>query len=55
MARLIRADATLAGTILIATSAYGPEMLPNQQKRGRFDHYLTKPVDFDCLLPLLAG
>lgn len=55
VAELIRGDATLAGTILIAISAYGPDMLPDLTKRVRFDHYFTKPVDFDRLLPLLAG
>lgn len=53
VAELIRGDATLAATRLIAVSGFGPEMFPELAERARFDHHLTKPVALARLLPLL--
>jgi DNA-binding response OmpR family regulator len=51
VAGLIRQDAELDSTVIIAVSAYSPDMYPT--RTAPFDHYLVKPVDFDVLVSLL--
>ena len=51
----LRADAEFQDTTIIALSAYGPEMHPGRSLKARFDHYLTKPVALEDLLPLLVS
>jgi hypothetical protein len=40
--------------IIIAISAYGPDMFQGHSARAGFDHHLVKPVDFKTLTSLLA-
>jgi len=51
VAELIRQDSELDSTVIIAVSAYSPDMYPT--RTAPFDHYLVKPVDFDTLVSLL--
>src|ERR1700677_4316073 len=51
VAELLRQDSVLDSTVIIAVSAYSPDMYPT--RTAPFDHYLVKPVDFDTLIPLL--
>ena len=51
VADLLRQDAELSSTVIIAVSAYSPDMYP--RRTAPFDHYLVKPVDFEVLVSLL--
>lgn len=54
VARAIRSRASGRTTRLVALSGYGQ---PDDQRNARdagFDHHLTKPVDYDALVRLLA-
>ena len=54
VARELRKEPALNGATLIAVTGYGG---PDERYRAReagFDHYLTKPVDLDVLVELLA-
>jgi CheY-like chemotaxis protein len=53
VAREIRADPALAGTLLIAVTGYGQERDKEQAHRAGFDHHLTKPVDENVLERLI--
>ena len=39
--------------MIIAVSAYSPDMYPAESRTAPFDHYLVKPVDFDSLVSRL--
>ncbi len=54
VAELIRRDPSLNNLIIIAISAYGPDIHPARSRRAGFNHHLTKPVTIDDLLPLLV-
>jgi CheY-like chemotaxis protein len=53
IAREIRADPALAGTLLIALTGYGQERDKDQAHRAGFDHHLAKPVDENVLERLI--
>jgi DNA-binding response OmpR family regulator len=54
VARQFRSDAQLKGVFIIAISGYSPDMFRERSTSGDFDHYFTKPVDFQVLLPFLS-
>jgi two-component system CheB/CheR fusion protein len=54
VARRLRQFPELESVILIAISAREPRTDPLSAQQARFDHYLTKPVDFATLLKLLS-
>jgi DNA-binding response OmpR family regulator len=53
VAGLFRSDGKLKDVLIIAISAYSPEMFAGRYDQSIFDHYLLKPVDFKTLVPLL--
>jgi two-component system, sensor histidine kinase len=53
VAELLRQDAELNSTVIIAVSGYSPDAYP--ARTAPFDHYLVKPVDFDALVSLLRS
>jgi CheY-like chemotaxis protein len=53
VARKFRSDDQLKTVCIIAISGYSPDMFLRRTTPGDFDHYLTKPVDFTTLLPLI--
>jgi signal transduction histidine kinase/CheY-like chemotaxis protein len=53
IAREIRADPALAGTLLIAVTGYGQERDKHHAQQAGFDHHLTKPVDENVLERLI--
>jgi CheY-like chemotaxis protein len=53
VARQFRTDDRLKGVFIIAISGYSPDMLVERATPGDFDHYFTKPVEFNSLLSLL--
>ncbi len=53
VAEQIRNDPILKSVVIIAISAYGPDYRAERRCRADFNHYLTKPVLIDDLLPLL--
>jgi len=53
IAREIRADPALAGSLLIAVTGYGQEQDRHQALQAVFDHHLTKPVDENALERLI--
>lgn len=53
IAREIRADPALAGSLLIAMTGYGQEQDKQQAVHAGFDHLLTKPVDENALERLI--
>jgi DNA-binding response OmpR family regulator len=55
VAELLRQDTELDNTVIIAVSAYSPDMYPGKIQTAKFDHYLVKPVDFDALVSLLRS
>jgi DNA-binding response OmpR family regulator len=55
VAKLLRQDAELKDSVIIAVSGYSPDMYPGESRMETFDHYLVKPVDFDSLVPLLRS
>jgi CheY-like chemotaxis protein len=55
VARALRSDVALRGTLLVALSGYAqPEDRQRSQEAG-FDHHLAKPPDLDELAALLGG
>ncbi len=55
VAKLLRQDAELNNTVIIAVSAYSPDVFPEEARTAPFDHFLVKPVDFDSLVTLLRS
>jgi CheY-like chemotaxis protein len=55
VARQFRNDDKLKDVFIIAISGYSPDMCLGRPSKGDFDHYLTKPVDFRTLLPLIGN
>jgi CheY-like chemotaxis protein len=53
IAREIRAEPALAGTLLIAVTGYGQERDKHHAQQAGFDHHLTKPVDENVLERLI--
>jgi two-component system, sensor histidine kinase len=53
IAREIRADPALAGSLLIAVTGYSQEQDKHHALQAGFDHHLTKPVDEDALERLI--
>ena len=53
VARRIRAEPDLAGTVLIAMTGYGQEEDVRQAMAAGFDRHLVKPVDFAEIETLL--
>ena len=43
----LRGDPTLKHAVIIAISAYSPDMLPVRPTQDDFDHYLVKPIDLE--------
>ena len=54
VARQFTRDGNLKNVFIIAISGYSPDMFSGRPTRWDFDHYITKPVDFKKLLPLLG-
>jgi CheY-like chemotaxis protein len=50
----LRNDQQFREILIIAISAYSPDMLENRSDRVAFDHRLVKPVNFERILSLLA-
>jgi two-component system CheB/CheR fusion protein len=55
VARSLRRDTTLAGTRLIALTGYGQAEDVRQAIEAGFDAHVTKPINLDQLMALLAG
>jgi CheY-like chemotaxis protein len=55
VAESLRQDPDLKNIVIIAVSAYNPDMYSNRSRLARFDHYLVKPVKFESLLSLLKS
>jgi DNA-binding response OmpR family regulator len=53
VARQFRSDEKLKSVFIIAISGYSPEMVSGTSAQWYFDHYFTKPVDFNMLLPII--
>ena len=53
LARLLRTDARLAHTHLVALSGYAHSQTEEHAREKVFDQYLVKPVDIERLLSLL--
>jgi DNA-binding response OmpR family regulator len=53
LAETLRGDAALKGMKIIGISAYRPVSQPGLPMNANFDHYLTKPFDFEALMSLL--
>ncbi len=53
VARRVRQDPDLAGTMLVALTGYGREEDLQRSREAGFDHHLVKPVDIDALRRLL--
>lgn len=54
VARHFRSDGQLKDVFIIAISGYSPDMFSELAAQGDFDHYFTKPVDLETLLPLIS-
>ncbi|MCC2667839.1 MAG: histidine kinase [Armatimonadetes bacterium] len=54
VARRLRADPTLRGTLLVALTGYGQESDRQRAREAGFDYHLTKPVDPQELERLLS-
>jgi CheY-like chemotaxis protein len=54
VARALRADPEQAGVTLLALSGYGQEEDQRRAREAGFDRHLTKPVDPQALVQLLA-
>ncbi|MCS0597767.1 PAS domain S-box protein [Massilia agri] len=54
VARRLRADARQAGLVIVALTGWGQEDDRRRTQAAGFDHHLTKPVDVDALLGILA-
>jgi len=55
VAKRFRADASLAGAVLVALTGWGSEDDRRKSKEAGFDHHLTKPVNFEQVQALLCG
>jgi CheY-like chemotaxis protein len=55
VAEQMRRDPLLRDVLIIATSAYDPDLFRGGSERARFDHRLVKPVAFRNVLSLIAG
>ena len=55
VAQGLRGDPLTRHALLIAVTGYGSEDDTRQASAAGFDHHLTKPVDADQLLRLVAG
>jgi CheY-like chemotaxis protein len=55
VARQFRSDVQLTDVFIIAISGYSPDMFSDRSTPGDFDHYFTKPVAFNTLLPVNRG
>jgi len=54
VARRLRRDPAQAGLVIVALTGWGQEEDRRRTRAGGFDHHLTKPVDIDALLDILA-
>ena len=54
VARQLRQDPSLQGTLLVAVSGYGQEEIVAQALAAGFDRHFLKPLDFAALQTLLA-
>jgi len=54
VAHRLRADPAHAGLLIVALTGWGQEEDRRRTQAGGFDHHLTKPVDVDALLQILA-
>ncbi len=54
VAEQLRSDPELKDVVIIAVSAYSPDLHPSPSRPARFNHHLTKPVGLESLLPLLV-
>jgi two-component system CheB/CheR fusion protein len=54
VAEQIRDDPDLKDIVIIAISAYSPDTDRGRSGTACFNHYLTKPVNMETLLPLLV-
>ncbi len=54
VARRLRLDPAQAGLVIVALTGWGQEEDRRRTRAGGFDHHLTKPVDIDALLDILA-
>jgi CheY-like chemotaxis protein len=55
LARRLRAEPLLKGTVLVALTGYGQETDRQYGAEAGFDHYLVKPASVDALHDLLAS
>ncbi len=55
VARLMRAEPSLAGTTLVALTGYGAEEDRRRSLAAGFDDHLVKPIDFEDLERILAA
>ena len=55
VAAAIRADPAIAKTVIIAISAYDLETGTEPYLAARFNHYCTKPVNLDNLVPMMLS
>jgi len=55
IARKLRESETTRNTILIAVTGYGQPGDRLRSAEAGFDHHLTKPVDLQALMRLLAA
>jgi two-component system, sensor histidine kinase len=53
VARQFRSDDQLRSVFIIAISGYSQDMFLSHYRPGDFDHYFTKPVHFNTLLPVI--
>ena len=53
VAEQLRADAEFDKMIIIAVSAYSPDMVAGRCLKAAFNHHLTKPVSLEDLLALM--
>ena len=49
VARQLRANPALAGTLIIAMSGYGRDEDRAEAKQAGFDEYMVKPIDLEIL------
>jgi signal transduction histidine kinase/DNA-binding response OmpR family regulator len=54
VARRLRENPSFSGTLLIAITGYGQERDKESARLSGFDYHLTKPVNFDELMELIA-
>jgi len=50
----MRSDPLLSDVLIIATSAYDPDMFRGRSRQASFDYRLVKPVAFSTIIPLLT-